>query len=103
MKVAVVGANRAESRRHLEADDLIGFLAERTERIRGATGTARTNRAGPRGRTAHKAIRIVAPVSMPSSTTIAVRPATAIRGRPAQSEFRRGSISGSCHSVSVLT
>jgi hypothetical protein len=47
-----------------------------------ATGTARTTRAAPWARATWQAARAVDPVAIPSSTTMAVRPARGMRPRP---------------------
>ena len=65
----------------------------------GATGTANTSFAGLFRRTAFSEARTVAPVAMPSSTIIAVRPSTETCARPFKYMLRRRLISASCLSA----
>ena len=55
-------------------------LASASSEACGASGTASTTRAAPCARATWQAARAVEPVAIPSSTTIAVRPASGTRG-----------------------
>jgi hypothetical protein len=59
-------------------------------------GTATISVFAPEARTVLRAAIIVAPVAMPSSVRITVRPRTSACGRTARNIFRRRSISASC-------
>ena len=83
VEIAVEGADAVERPRRRQADHLVGLGAHLRERVwAGATGTASTTLAAPWRLSARSAALAVAPVARPSSTTMAVRPAGLIRGRP---------------------
>ena len=82
-KIRLEQANGAEVLIVLETDELIGLVPQILDVEVGATGTASTNCRGLRVRIACNAARMVAPVAIPSSITIATRSAIGARSRPA--------------------
>src|SRR6516165_6838386 len=84
MEIAIVEANCSQHIGDFEADGLVGLLAQLGKCLRRRYRDGEPRCAGLRRRSERNATRIVAPVAMPSSTTIAARPVIAIGGRPAQ-------------------
>lgn len=87
-EVLVPLADAEERRRRGEADERSASAERAVQASFEATGTATTIRAAWRRRSESTAARIVQPVAIPSSTTIAQRPATSSGGR-----FRRNAAS----------
>ena len=72
-EIGVKQADGAEILMVLQANNVVGLVSQFGHVDVGPTGTASTSLRGLRVRMARSAARVVAPVAMPSSTTMTVR------------------------------